>query len=173
MIYNIITICRYSNKFKGHKINSKYFWGDYCKKKTKYIRNFVFNDINTLKKCPFMPYHDENKPFVNYWFSSSDGHDVNKFNKLISEKNQDNLVESGGACIVYTHFADGFIENGVLNNTFKFLIKTLSEKGGWFIPVYELLDYLNMKNNNHVITYKQRFALEYSWLKDQILSKIN
>ena len=122
--------------------------------------------------CPFMPYHDENKPFVNYWFSSSDGHDVNTFNKLISDENQERLVESGGACIVYTHFASGFIENGVLNDNFKYLIKRLSKKGGWFVPVSELLGYLNTKNNNHIITDKQRFILELSWIKNQILSKI-
>lgn len=173
LIYDVITFGKYSSKFKGHQNDSKYFWGDYCQEKIKYVRNFVFSDINTLKMCPFMPYHDEKKPFVNYWFASSNGHNVTAFNKLISESNQDRLVELGGACVVYTHFADGFIENGVLNDTFKFLIKRLSEKSGWFVPVSKLLDYLKKENADHIISNKQRFTLEFSWLKDQIVQKIS
>ena len=36
---------------------------------------------------------------------------VNIFNKCLSNKNQDRLENEGGACIMYTHFADGFCKN--------------------------------------------------------------
>ena len=42
------------------------------------------------------------------WFASSNGINLKKFNNLLSESNQDSLIESGGACIVYTHFTEVF-----------------------------------------------------------------
>ncbi len=38
-----------------------------------YVRNFVFDEINTLAACPEMPYFDPAKPFVNAWFASLPG----------------------------------------------------------------------------------------------------
>ena len=75
-----------------------------------------------------MPYKDPTKPFVNYWFASSDGNNVKKFNKCISDKNQDRLEEEGGACIMYTHFADRFCSHGKLSEKFKIQMKRLSKK---------------------------------------------
>ena len=97
IIYNLMTLGKYNSKFEGHEKNSEYFWGDLCKNKIQYVRNFVFNDINTLKVCPIMPYHDQKKPFVKNWFASSNGINLKKVNNLLSESNQDSLIESGGA----------------------------------------------------------------------------
>ena len=58
-----------------------------------------------------MPYHDLKKRYVNYWFTSSEGSNVRTFNECISEQNQDQLEEEGGACIMYTHFGCGFYTN--------------------------------------------------------------
>ena len=60
---------RRQGKFRGHVEGDPYFWGDLCQARIKYYRNFIFRNINTLKCCPFMPYHDPQKPFVNYWFA--------------------------------------------------------------------------------------------------------
>src|SRR3989304_634845 len=70
------------SRFRGDDGESIYFWGDYHKKYIKFIRNFVFKNINTLKADPYMPYSDSSKKYANYWFSASDGRDLEKFNRL-------------------------------------------------------------------------------------------
>jgi len=163
-IYNIFTRGKHKKIFTGHIERSKYFWGDICKEKIKYVRNFIFSDINTIKACPIMPYHDPERLYVNFWFASSEGANVNSFNKCLSEKNQDRLEEEGGACIMYSHFASGFYSNGNINSRFQFLIKRLSKKNGWFVPASILLDYISKIRGNHIITNKERKQLERKWL---------
>ncbi|GBD86145.1 hypothetical protein BMS3Abin03_00054 [bacterium BMS3Abin03] len=66
-------LIKYQSKHKcfGEMENSEYFWGDICKEKVNWIRLFRTRDTNTLKRNPSMPYHDNQKPFVNYWFSAT------------------------------------------------------------------------------------------------------
>lgn len=168
-IYNTLTYFKKNKFYKGHEESSPYFWGDLCKQYVTYVRNFVFSDINTLKCCPYMPYQDNTKPYVNYWFSSSEGNNVKMFNKCISNKNQDRLEQEGGACIMYTHFADGFCENGKLSEKFKEQMERLSKRDGWFVTVSTLLDFLKKENKNQVITKKQRAELEWKWLLDKLI----
>jgi len=165
-LYNLL---RHNDKYLGHIEGSRYFWGDICKEKMKYVRNFVFPEINTLRVCPMMPYHDAERPFVNYWFASSDGSRVTSFNKCISEENQDRLEEEGGACIIYAHFAFGYYEDGRINSRFKSLMERLSQKNGWFVPVSALLDFLLKRNGGHIITNKERRRLERKWLSRKIV----
>jgi len=169
LIYNILTLFKKNKFYKGHDESSPYFWGDLCKQYITYVRNFTFSDINTLKCCPYMPYQDNTKPFVNYWFASSDGNNVDVFTKCISDKNQDRLEEEGGACIMYTHFADGFCQNGELSEKFKKQMKRLSNKNGWFVPASTLLDFLKKENKTHIINKRQRTALEWKWLFDKLI----
>ncbi len=173
LLYNLLTGYRNRGKYRGHVEGDEHFWGDLCKEKIKYFRNFTFQDINTMKTCPFMPYHDPEKPYVNYWFASSDGHDVRNFNKCISEKNQDRLEEEGGACIMYTHFAKGFIEEWKLDPKFQKLMARLANKNGWFVPVVTLLDYLLKVNGHHKITDAQRRRLERKWLLEKLFVGTN
>jgi len=165
LVYNCATGFKYHNKYRGHIENDPYFWGDICQKEIKYCRNFVFGDINTLNACPQMPYHDNERPYVNFWFSSSEGGNCDKFVSCINESAQDRLEREGGVCIMYTHFAAGFFENGKLNERFVQLMKRLSRKKGWFAPVSEVLDFLKEKNGGHVITDSERNKLERRWLK--------
>ena len=169
VIYNILTRYKRNGFYKGHDESSPYFWGDLCKEYITYVRNFVFSDINTLKCCPYMPYQDPEKPYVNYWFASSEGHNVNVFNKCLSNENQDRLEEEGGACIMYTHFADGFYQNGKLSEQFKIQMKRLSKKNGWFVPSSTLLEFLKKKNKTQIISNSQRRALEWKWLFDKLI----
>ena len=172
-IYNFFTFNKNKNVFRGHIKGDKFFWGDLCKEKIKYVRNFTFADINTLKACPYMPYHDPAREYVNYWFASSNGANVKDFNNCISERNQDRLESEGGACIMYTHFAKGFYEKSKINNRFNVLIKRLSKKNGWFVPVSELLDYLLSKKSANTITGKERNGLELKWLLYKITKGTN
>src|SRR5215813_2908007 len=79
------------NKFQGHSEDSPLYWGNTCKERIKYVRNFVFRDINNLKACPWMPYHDPKRPYVNYWFASSEGPQVDSYVSTTSEIHQDRL----------------------------------------------------------------------------------
>jgi hypothetical protein len=115
LLYNLLTRYHNNKKYRGHVEADEYFWGDLCQQKIKYYRNFCFRDIDTLKACPFMPYHDPLMPFVNYWFASSDGRNADAFNHCLSEPRQDRLEAAGSACIMYTHFSSGFNEGGGLN----------------------------------------------------------
>ena len=168
-VYNILTLFKRNKYYLGHDNSSKFFWGDLCKQNIKYVRNFVFSDINTLKNCPFMPYKDQTKPFVNYWFASSEGNNAETFIKCISDKNQDRLEEEGGACIMYTHFADGFSKNGKISENFKEQMTKLSKREGWFVTVSTLLEFLKKENKNYEINPKQRKALEWKWLFDKLI----
>ena len=168
-IYNILTRFGKNKFYKGHDEASPYFWGDLCKEYITYVRNFVFSDINTLKICPYMPYQDPTKPYVNYWFASSEGNNAKMFNRCISEENQDRLEEEGGACIMYTHFADGFCQNGKLSEKFKEQMNRLSKKDGWFVSVSTLLDFLKTKHKTQIINSRQRTRLEWKWLFDKLI----
>jgi len=153
---------------EGHVETSPLFWGDLCRDKIKYIRNFVLGDINTLKACPIMPYYDPARPYGNSWFAASEGPSVKAFNRLISEGNQDKLAGEGGACIVYAHLASGFIEDGRFHRRFKFLMERLSRLNGWFVPVRTLLDFIVQQRGVHCITEEERTALERKWLWHKI-----
>jgi hypothetical protein len=154
---------------EGHIKNSPLFWGDLCREKIKYVRNFVLGDINTLKACPVMPYHDPARPYVNYWFAASEGARIESFNAIMSEANQDRLVSEGGACIMYTHLAAGFLEKGKINTRFKILMERLSKMNGWFVPVHTLLDFILQVRGEHTITQAERIALERKWLWHKIV----
>jgi hypothetical protein len=126
-------------QYDGASSGSPYFWGDLCRSQIKYVRNFVFNDVNTLKADPLMPYHDVKRPYVNFWFSASNGAGPEAFCRLISEENQDRLASEGGACVVYTHFALGF---NPVPAEFRRLIERLARTRGWFVPATELLEHV-------------------------------
>lgn len=168
-LYNILTFNRRKGQFRGHLKGDAAFWGDLCLERIKYVRNFVYDDINTLKLCPFMPYHDPLRSYVKYWFVSSHGGDVRAFSNCVSEENQDRLADEGGACIMYAHFADGFQEGSSINPRFKHLLERLAKKNGWFVPVSVLLDYLCNKNSAHVITDSERAVLERKWMLRKII----
>jgi hypothetical protein len=173
VLYNMLNLRLNGNRqvaSQGHIEGSPLFWGDFCKAQIKYVRNFVFGDINTLKACPVMPYYDPARPLVNYWFASSEGATVDSFTMTVSEDNQDRLVREGGACIMYTHFASGFQEKGRMNGRFKVLMERLSKMNGWFVPVETLLDYILRTRGHHVITQKEQSALEGRWMWHKIVN---
>lgn len=163
--------CRYHADYhpEGHLPESPYFWGDFCRRNIKYVRNFVFRDINTLKVCPEMPYHDPLRPYVNYWFASSDGCEPEGFIRLLSPDNQDRLEREGGACIVYTHLYN-FSRNGEVLPEVKQALQRLATKNGWFVPVSTLLDFLLARRAEAPLTEGQRRRLEWNWLRDATLA---
>lgn len=159
--------------FEGHIQESKYFWGDLCRAHIDYVRNLVFREINLTRINPSMPYHDPSRPFVNAWFSSSDGHDVGTFCELLSETNQDRLEEEEGVCIVYAHFACGFASKGAVHPRVDFLLRRLALKDGWFVPVSTLLDFLRDRSSISAISRAELSAMERRWLSDRLISAMS
>ena len=70
---------------------------------------------------------------------------------------------------MYTHFADGFCQDGKLSEKFKKQMERLSKKNGWIVSVSTLLDFLKKENKTHVINTRQRTALEWKWLFDKLI----
>jgi hypothetical protein len=172
LIYHIVRkyLMRSDSQFYGQMENSAYFWGDLCRETITFVRNFVFTDINTLKMDPLMPYHDSQKPYVPYWFSASAGINVEEFCQLLNERNQDRLLEEGGACIAYTHLAFGFYRDGQLNPRFVELMRRLARLPGWFVPVSTLLDYIGERKGWHKVGDDRRALCEMQrrWLLQKI-----
>ena len=158
--------------FEGNLEGSEYFWGDIARERITYVRNFVFKDINVLKINPSMPYHDDKRSYVNYWFSSSDGYEVETFNALLSRENLDRLEREGGLCVVYTHFAAGFVdEDGELNLETRERLEDLSSRNGYFVPVSEMLDLLRTGHGRGKdLTRKDRAYLQLKWFLEKMLT---
>jgi hypothetical protein len=154
--------------FEGHVETSPLFWGDVCYRKVKYVRNFVHGDINTRRYCPEMPYHDAQRPWVRYWFASTEGPNVDTFVRKLSDRNLDQLASEGGACIMYTHFASGFAPHGELDPGFVRVMRRLSSLNGWFVPATTLLDHLLAAKGHHEITDAERARLERRWLAHKV-----
>ncbi len=166
--YNLLTRYRFRGKYLGHVESSGCFWGDLCRDRITYVRNFVYPEINTLKAAPQMPYHDPTRPYVRFWYAASEGPDVNRFNDTVSEAALDRLEEEGGACIMYTHLARGFWEDGRINPRFAQLMERLSQRNGWLVPVGTLLDYLRKVNGDQTISKAERTRLERRWLRHKL-----
>ena len=155
---------RRTRGYKGHVEGDPLFWGDLCRERIEYVRNFTCSGINTLKACPVMPYHDPARPYVNHWFASTEGRNAEAFVGSISERRQDELAAEGGACIMYTHFADGFVRDGRLDGEFQRLMTRLADKGGWLAPAATLLDRILRTRGPHRLTRRERAKLEWKWL---------
>lgn len=159
--------------FYGDEIQSENFWGDLSKKHIMFMRNRSFNGINTFNYDPRMPFSEKRKIFSNYWFSSSDGHTIREFNDLLTKSNIDKLRNQKGLCIVYTHFACGFVNlDGNLNEKFKENISYLSEQNGWFVPATKILEYILSVNGKKSISNFYINVLDLKWVIGRIIKKL-
>lgn len=149
----------------GETPSSPNFWGDAVKEHIAYVRNLTFNGMDTLAYDPRMPYRVRSKEtFSNQWFSSSDGQTIDEMCDLLSEANVDALEARGGACIVYTHFASGFVDaDGRVDPRFEERIAYLASKRGWFVPVSSLLDHLSAQGSTDDPGRWYRTSRNASW----------
>lgn len=160
-------------KYEGEDENSPHFWGDVVTKHIKYTRNHVFNGSNTQRYDDIMPYRVKKKKHSSYWFSSSDGETVEEFNFFLSNENIDKLESQGGYCIMYMHFAAGFLDkNGELNPQFKTTLDYLTSKNGWFVPTGQLLDHLLKQRPEKSASYWSLLRLDMKWVFGRIRKKL-
>ena len=171
LVYNILTLGRNRGLFQGHDKESPLFWGDLCRKHVQYVRNFVYDGINTLSIVPEMPYHDLSKPFVNFWFASTEGSNLERFLRNFTFESIDRLEQEGGLCVAYVHFAAGFVQGGRLNAEFLRRMEYIAGKGGWFAPVGEVLDHLRKGagRSDRMISPKRLRQIECRWLLSKTL----
>jgi hypothetical protein len=167
-IYNLITLGRTRNRFFGQVEGHPSFWGDVCRNRIRYCRNFVYADINTLQANPWMPYSDPQRPYVRYWYSASEGHKAPAFLKTLADANQDRLEAEGGACIMYTHFGHGYVRGGRLTPEFRRTMERLAHKNGWFVPISELLDFLASTKGVTTLNNTIRGRMETRWLWEKL-----
>jgi hypothetical protein len=166
--YLALTRFRGRGRFRGHVKGDPLYWGDICREKVRYVRNFTYRAVDTLAACPWMPYHDPQRPDVRAWFASTEGADVEMFVRALSEENQASLESSGGACIMYTHFASGFYRDRQLDDRFQRLMERLAARQGWFVPVTTLLDHLAARQGVTQLSSSQRRTLERRWLMSKL-----
>lgn len=65
---------------------------------------------------------------------------------------------------MYTHFGHGFVTDGRLDPEFRRLMTRLANLNGWFVPVSELLAFLEHEQGLHILTRAERARLERRWL---------
>jgi hypothetical protein len=118
-----------------------------------------------------MPYHDPQRPYVNFWFSASDGGNVTLFNRLLLKDNVDRLAREGGICIVYTHFGNGFVSSdGTVNGDTMERLQYLASKNGYFVPVRKLLDYMReSQKRGQDLGMKERIRLNAQWTLEKFI----
>ena len=152
----------------GDDESSPYFWGDCAVTYIQYVRNFTFRRLNMLEANPDMPYRLRGTKYVNFWFSTSDAPDVRAFNQLLTRERLDQLERDGGVCIVSTHLGKGFATDGKLDRDTDRILRYLSGRPGWYVPVSELLDYLRSKQGGRELSEWTRFKLEWQYVLDKL-----
>ena len=166
--YNLITRNKNRATSTGHIPGHENFWGDLCRERITYVRNFAFADINTLRACPYLPYHDPLRPFVQYWFAATDGADCDGAVRVLREENMGRLEAEGGACILYTHFGHGYVEQGGLRRDIGGALERLTKRNGWFAPVSDILDHIRNHRSDTPLLDRQRRRLERRWLLEKL-----
>lgn len=169
-LYNLATHGRNRDISRGHVDGDPLFWGDLCQQRVRYVRNFVFDDLDVLAVCPEQPYHDPAKPYVNFWFTSADGGWVKSFLANFTPQKLKRLQEAGGLCIAYVHFARGFVENGKVHGEFRKRMEYLASLNGWFVPASQVLDYLRQGAGprERIIPPERLRRLEGKWLLEKL-----
>ena len=155
-------------RFLGSTPHTPYYWEDLCAERRFFVRGFNFDDIVTSRQDPWMPYYDPRRPAAHRWFSASDGSDVERFVQLLAPSQLDRLERSGGCCIVYAHVADGFVRNGKVDPRVLSVLKDLTQRDGWYVPVETMLDHMESQRGEWVITTAQHRRLEWRWAAYQV-----
>ena len=137
-------------RFEGAKPGSPYYWSDISRSLVRYVRGYTFNEVNTLRLNPDMPYMDSRTPGAPLWFANSNGRTPRAMLRLLSPENVAKLKKQRGACIIYTHLADGFSDQlpgggGVVAPQIRALFRRVgTDPGVEFVPAGELLDRLRV-----------------------------
>lgn len=157
--------------YSGDQPTSEFFWGDECRARIDYWRNFTFSSIDVLDPCPMLPYHDAQRPYVRWWFGSTHAPTARHVVEALSTERLDALEASGGVCILYTHFGAGGARDGVVDPGVRARLEDLAARPGWFAPVSDVLDHLRATGHGGVLDDGARRRMEWRWVSDQTRSR--
>lgn len=174
-LYNLATLGKRKGEFRGEVVGDPLFWGDLCQQQVRYVRNFVFDDLDALAICPEQPYYDPAKPYVKFWFTSSDGGRLDRFLKNFTVEGLKRVEAGGGLCIAYVHFGYDFTKDGTVNLEFQKRLEFLSTLNGWFVPASQILDHLRQGQGTiqRTIPHKRLRQLERKWLFQRLFNGPN
>lgn len=158
-------------RYSGHIPGSPYFWGDICRERFTFVRNFAFATLNTLTIPPHRPYRLRSTPWVNYWFNSSDAPDASYFKRLVTPSALDRLCRAGGACILSTHLGKGFVRGGRVDPQVEDTLRYAATLPGWFPTVSELLEHLLETGGDQPVPPWTLWGLEVRHLLDRVLNR--
>ena len=154
--------------FSGEDPSSPYFWGDLCAERIDYWRGFSFAQTDLRAVGPIL-HHDPSRAYVNAWFTSSHAPRLAQFLQRIHPDRLDRLEQSGGVCILYTHFGVDFVDGqGRLDAEFVKAMTDLANRGGWYVPVSTLLDALRNSEGCPSLSVRNRGKLERRWMLDRV-----
>ena len=143
------------------------------KQHIRYIRGLTFGDIDLRRRDPLVSYRmPGTEPWSNLWFSGCDGHTVREFTDLLRPDALDRLERDGGICIVYTHFASGFVRGGSVDGAFEDRLRDLAMRPGWFVPAGTLLDRLTEGRDGAAPGYGYLLRRDLRWLADRVRKKL-
>lgn len=163
-----------SGHFSGHVEGSPYFWGDVCRTRFCYVRNFTFAGLDALAFNPEMPYSTASTPYVEHWFSTTDAPDPAAFLRRVTREAIDALEKAGGACIVSTHFGKkGYVADGSLHPGVDAMLRYIAAKPGWFVPASKILDHLRAQKPNREIGAFALARLELRFMIDQLAQRLH
>ena len=159
--------------YAGHVEGSPFWWGDLCAAHLAYVRNLTFDEVNLARVNPSMPYHDPARPLVRWWFSCSDAEDRDEFAELLRPDRQERLEREGGWCIVATHLGKGFTRGGEVDRLVRRRLESLAARGGWFVPVGELLDFLRARRGgDELLPLGEWDRMQWRWARDLVRRKV-
>lgn len=172
LLYSVITRTD-RTYYQGHVENTPYFWGDLALLYIDYMRSFTYKEINLFNISKSITYQKAQSKWVKNWFITGDADNVEEFNQLLSVNNQYRLEQEHGVCIISTHLGKGFLKrNGILNENTRILLKEMSKRNGWFVPVSVVLDFIRSKQHLEIDNCPLHlFRLEMKWLLAHIRDK--
>ncbi len=153
--------------FRGEDPTGPWFWGDVCRERITYWRSFCFSTNDLLSVADRVVYHDPRRPYVNYWFTSTDGDNKDRFVRHLTPERLDALERSGGVCIMYTHFGAGFTRDGHVDPGFADAMERLARRSVWVAPVSTVLDHVRAQMPTTLLGAGERRQLEHRWIADR------
>jgi hypothetical protein len=154
-------------RFYGDCPGSNYFWGDLCRERIRYVRNYGFAHHDLFANDVWTPYHDPSKPFVNYWFSSSAiGLRMHELDRQLAPQVLDDWERRGALIILNAHFGRGLTCEGKVHPGFAEGMRRLAQRNGWFAPVATILDHLRGQRGCSDLTPAASWLLQARWARD-------
>lgn len=153
--------------YQGERESSPWFWGDVCRERFEYVRNFTFRSLDLLRVDPATPYRLESTPYVRHWFSTTDAPTATDFLERLEPRALERLEAEGGVCIVSTHLGKGFARDGRLDPRVDALLAHVASRPGWFAPVSTILDHLRERRGERRLQGAALLRLELRFLLDR------